>query len=65
MLGIDGTEFIIIAVVALILIGPDDLPRAARTMGGALRDARRLGDQNPDLVIVVLVLSLRFWRLFN
>ncbi len=34
MFGIDSTEFLLIAVVALIVIGPKDLPRVMRLVGG-------------------------------
>lgn len=33
MFGVDTTEFIIVAVIALIFIGPKDLPRVMRTVG--------------------------------
>ncbi len=34
MFGIDSTEFLLIAVVALLVIGPKDLPRVMRLVGG-------------------------------
>ncbi len=33
MFGIDGSEFMLIAVVALVVIGPKDLPRVMRVVG--------------------------------
>jgi sec-independent protein translocase protein TatB len=42
MFGIDSSEFLIIAVVALIAIGPKDLPGALRTAGRWVRKARML-----------------------
>jgi len=33
MFGVDTTEFIIVAIAALIFIGPKDLPAAMRTVG--------------------------------
>ena len=33
MFGVDTSELLLIAVVALIFIGPKDLPRAMRTVG--------------------------------
>ncbi|HVM21945.1 MAG TPA: Sec-independent protein translocase protein TatB [Sphingomicrobium sp.] len=33
MFGVDTSELLLIAVAALIFIGPKDLPRAMRTMG--------------------------------
>lgn len=34
MFGIDSTEFLLIAIVALVVIGPKDLPRVMRLVGG-------------------------------
>ena len=34
MFGVDTSELLLIAVVALIFIGPKDLPRAMRAVGG-------------------------------
>ena len=33
MFGVDSTEFIIVAVLALVFIGPKDLPKVMRTIG--------------------------------
>ena len=33
MFGVDSTEFVIVAVLALIFIGPKDLPKVMRTVG--------------------------------
>ena len=33
MFGIDSTELLVVAVVALVVIGPKDLPRVMRTVG--------------------------------
>jgi sec-independent protein translocase protein TatB len=40
MFGIDSGELLIIAVVALVVIGPKDLPRVMRTVGGFVGKAR-------------------------
>ena len=40
MFGIDSGEILIIAVVALVVIGPKDLPRAMRTIGNFIGRAR-------------------------
>ncbi len=40
MFGIDSGEILIIAVVALIVIGPKDLPRVMRTIGNFVGRAR-------------------------
>ena len=33
MFGVDSTEFVIVAVLALIFIGPKELPKVMRTVG--------------------------------
>ena len=33
MFGVDSTEFLILAAVALVVIGPKDLPKLMRTLG--------------------------------
>ena len=33
MFGVDSTEFVIVAILALIFIGPKDLPKVMRTVG--------------------------------
>jgi sec-independent protein translocase protein TatB len=40
MFGIDSSELLIIAVVALVVIGPKDLPRVMRTIGNFVGKAR-------------------------
>ena len=40
MFGIDSAELLIIAVVALLVIGPKDLPRVMRTVGNVVARAR-------------------------
>ena len=40
MFGIDSGEILIIALVALVVIGPKDLPRAMRTIGKWMGQAR-------------------------
>jgi sec-independent protein translocase protein TatB len=44
LFGIGGWEFILIAVLALLLFGPDKLPQFARTVGRFLRDLKRYQD---------------------
>jgi len=48
MFNIGGGEFLVIAVIALIVLGPQRLPEAARQVGKVLGDLRRLssGFQN-------------------
>lgn len=40
MFGVDTTELLLIAVVALVVIGPKDLPRVMRTVGNWVGRAR-------------------------
>lgn len=48
MFGMSMTEVVIILVVALILIGPKELPSIARTLGKTLRDVRKASDDLRD-----------------
>lgn len=41
MFGIGGSEILIIAIIVLLLFGPDKLPQAARTMGRFMREFKR------------------------
>ncbi len=50
MFGLSFGEVLIIAVLALILLGPDRLPHAARTLGKGLRQLRRAADDVKDEV---------------
>jgi sec-independent protein translocase protein TatB len=38
--GISGAEFVVLLVVAVIIIGPERLPRYAEQLGGFVRSAR-------------------------
>lgn len=42
MFDIGGWEFLVIVVIAIIVIGPKDLPATIRTVGGWVRKAREL-----------------------
>lgn len=42
MFGIGSTEFILILVVALIVMGPDKLPQIARGLGKAISEFKRM-----------------------
>lgn len=44
MFGIGFTEILAVAVIALIFIGPDDLPKFARTIGRFLNELKRGSD---------------------
>src|SRR5512141_2011076 len=48
MFGLSFTEIVIIAVLALILLGPDKLPDAARSAGKLMRELRRATDDIKD-----------------
>ena len=41
MFGIGGTEILVILVVALLFLGPDKLPDAARTISKGIRDLKK------------------------
>lgn len=45
MFGLGMGELILIAVVALLALGPDRLPDAAKRIGQTIRDLRRQTDQ--------------------
>ena len=50
MFDISFTEIMVIAVVALIVVGPDRLPKVARTLGHLLGRVRRyVGDVKNDI----------------
>ena len=54
MFGVDTTEFIIVAVAALLFIGPKELPAAMRTVGrwvGKIRGMARHFSAGIDAVI--------------
>jgi sec-independent protein translocase protein TatB len=40
--GIGPEKFAVIALIAMVLLGPDKLPSAARTVGGFLRQFRQI-----------------------
>jgi sec-independent protein translocase protein TatB len=44
MFGLGFGEIVIIAILALLVLGPDRLPDAAKTIGKTLRDLRRATD---------------------
>ena len=48
MFGMSMTELVIIAIVALLILGPRELPKAAKTLGKALRDVRKASDDLKD-----------------
>ncbi len=50
MFGLSFTEVLIIAILALVLLGPDQLPGAARTAGKWMRELRRATDDLRDQI---------------
>jgi sec-independent protein translocase protein TatB len=50
MFGLSFGEVVIIAILALLLLGPDRLPDAAKTLGKGLRDIKRATDELKDQV---------------
>lgn len=42
MFGIDGWEFIIVVIIALIVLGPERLPEVARQVGSVVRTVRQM-----------------------
>ena len=42
MFGLDGSELVVIAVVALVVIGPKELPRVMRMVGQWIGKAQRM-----------------------
>ncbi len=42
------TKFLVLAVIAVVVFGPDQLPRIAAQAGRALRELRRLADGAKD-----------------
>ncbi len=50
MFGLSFGELLIIAVLALLLLGPERLPEAAKTFGKGLRELRKVTDDLKDQV---------------
>ena len=44
MFGLDIEKIIVLLVIAVVIFGPDQLPKVAQQTGRALRDLRRLAD---------------------
>ena len=45
ILNVNGSEYLIIAVAALIVLGPEQLPSVLRRFGSALRQFREISDK--------------------
>lgn len=48
MFNIGGFEFVVLGVLALLIFGPDQLPKAASQAGRMLRQLRRMADTAKD-----------------
>jgi sec-independent protein translocase protein TatB len=59
MFGLGFGEIVIIALLALLLLGPDRLPEAAKTLGKTLRDVRRATDDIKGQIETELYLDER------
>ena len=44
MFDLSITKLLVLAVIALVIFGPDQLPKMAQQLGRVLRDLRRLAD---------------------
>jgi len=47
--GVSGIEFLVILVVAVIVLGPERLPEAMRTLGKMARELRKITDEFSDV----------------
>lgn len=45
MFGIGTSELIIILIVTILILGPNEIPRVARTLGKGLREIQRAKDE--------------------
>lgn len=45
MFGIGTTEILIVLVIALLLLGPKEIPKIARTIGRGMRELERAKDE--------------------
>ena len=45
MFGLGGPELLLIAVVALLVLGPEKLPEIMKKLAGIVRELRRAGDE--------------------
>jgi sec-independent protein translocase protein TatB len=50
MFGLSFGEIVIIAVLALVLLGPDRLPEAAKTIGKTIKDLKKATDGLKDQI---------------
>ncbi len=44
MFGVGTGELIVILIIAILILGPKEIPKVARTIGRAMREIRRVKD---------------------
>ena len=45
MFGVGSSELIIILIIALLILGPKEIPKIARTLGKGMRELQRAKDE--------------------
>lgn len=45
MFGVGTSELLVILLIALIVLGPKEIPKVARTLGRAMREFQRVTDE--------------------
>ena len=45
MFGVGSSELIIILIIALLILGPKEIPKVARTLGRGMRELQRAKDE--------------------
>ena len=45
MFGVGSSELIIILIIALLILGPKEIPKVARTIGKGMRELQRAKDE--------------------
>ncbi len=45
MFGVGTSELIVIILIALLILGPAEIPKVARTFGRAMREVKRVKDE--------------------
>ncbi|MGI9534332.1 MAG: twin-arginine translocase TatA/TatE family subunit, partial [Thermodesulfobacteriota bacterium] len=45
MFGVGTSELIIILIIALLILGPKEIPKVARTLGRGMREIQRAKDE--------------------